>query len=172
MRNSLPKKYYKSIESIDYDLLKKNNIKCLIFDLDNTISPTDKNVVSKEKVELFKKINKEFIIYILSNNNHKTRLDEVSNIIGVKYISFALKPLSKGFRKIKKLENIKYNEMCVIGDQIVTDIIGGNRLGILTILVDPIGEDLKITSVNRKIEKVIIKNLKKKGLFKKGDYYE
>ena len=172
MRNSLPKKYYKSIESIDYDLLKKNNIKCLIFDLDNTISPTDKNVVSKEKVELFKRINKEFIIYILSNNNHKTRLDEVSNIIGVKYISFALKPLSKGFRKIKKLENIEYNEMCVIGDQIVTDIIGGNRLGILTILVDPIGEDLKITSVNRKIEKVIIKNLKKKGLFKKGDYYE
>ena len=55
----------------------------------------------------------------------------------------------------------------------VTDVLAGNRYGIKTILVDPLGKkDLKITSLNRKIESTIIKHYKKKGLFERGKYYE
>ena len=63
--------------------------------------------------------------------------------------------------------------MCIIGDQIVTDILAGNRYKIKTILVDPLGEkDLKITGLNRKIEAIIVKRYEKKGIFERGEYYE
>ena len=55
----------------------------------------------------------------------------------------------------------------------VTDVLAGNRYNIKTILVDPLGKkDLKITSLNRKVESRIIKHYKKKGLFERGKYYE
>ena len=168
---SLPKKYYKNVLSVDYDKLKKDGIKCLIFDLDNTLAPANSNEVSKEIINKIKSLKKSFTVYILSNNSHRERLDTVSNALNIKYVPLAAKPSTRGFKKIKKLENLKYEDMCMIGDQIVTDIIGGNRAGVLTILVDPLGEDLKVTFMNRKVESIIIKRLTKKGLFKKGDYY-
>ena len=61
----------------------------------------------------------------------------------------------------------------MIGDQIVTDVLAGNRFKIMTILVDPLGEkDLKITGLNRKIEEKIVKRYEKRGLFERGKYYE
>ncbi len=172
MKKSIPKRYYKNVLSIDFDKLKKDGIKCLIFDLDNTLAPAQSDKVSKEVINKIKSLKKIFTIYILSNNSHLERLESVSKILGIKYVPLAAKPFKKGFKKIKNMEQISYKEMCMIGDQIVTDIIGGNRAGTFTILVDPLGKDLKVTFVNRKIEKVIIKILTKKGLFKKGDYYE
>ena len=62
--------------------------------------------------------------------------------------------------------------MCIIGDQIVTDVLAGKRFHIKTILVDPLGEkDLKITGLNRKIEAKIVKRYEKRGLFERGKYY-
>ena len=63
--------------------------------------------------------------------------------------------------------------MCVIGDQLMTDIFGGNRYKCFTILVDPLGKkDLKVTFVNRFIENRIINHLSKKGILERGKYYE
>ena len=62
--------------------------------------------------------------------------------------------------------------MVMIGDQIVTDILSGNKFKIMTILVDPLGKkDLKITGLNRAIETKIIKYYNKRGLFERGKYY-
>ena len=62
--------------------------------------------------------------------------------------------------------------MCMIGDQIVTDVLAGNRFRIMTVLVDPLGDaDLKITGLNRKIEAKIIKKYTKAGIFERGKYY-
>ena len=60
----------------------------------------------------------------------------------------------------------------MIGDQLMTDVFGGNRFGCYTILVDPLGKkDLKITSLNRTLEKMVIKKLSKKGILERGKYY-
>jgi hypothetical protein len=173
MKVVIPSIYKKTIFDIDYNSLKEMGIKCLIFDLDNTLTKIDNNIPSDETVKLVKKLKKDFQLYILTNNNNKERLDEVSNNLDIPYVSFALKPSKIGFKKILKKVGVKENEVCVIGDQIVTDIIGGNRLKSTTILVDPLGvKDLKITSFNRFVEKKIIKKLEKKKLFKKGEYYD
>ena len=112
-----------------------------------------------------------FKVFIVSNNTSKNRLDKVSDALKIDYISFALKPFSFGFNKIiKKGYNCK--EMCIIGDQIMTDVLGGNRLNIFTVLVEPINKkELKVTSFNRFLERRKLVKLEKLGLFKKGEFY-
>ena len=74
---------------------------------------------------------------------------------------------------MKNKYNVKYNEIAILGDQLLTDIIGGNKLGIKTILVDPISkEDGIFTILNRRKEKKILSELQDKNLFKKGRYYD
>ena len=83
-----------------------------------------------------------------------------------------MKPSIRSLIVIKNKFKLKKKEMCIIGDQIVTDILAGNRYRIKTILVDPLGEkDLKITGLNRKIEAKIVKKYEKRGLFERGKYY-
>ena len=69
---------------------------------------------------------------------------------------FAKKPSKKGFLEIQKELNLKLEEIGVVGDQIFTDIIGGNRCKMFTILVEPVDKkDLLITAWKRPIEEMI-----------------
>ena len=61
--------------------------------------------------------------------------------------------------------------MCIIGDQLITDVLAGNRYHIQTVLVNPLGTDHKVTGITRLIENIIIHNYQKKGLFERGKYY-
>lgn len=172
MKKFIPNSYYKSIYDIDYDKLAAINIRCIIFDLDNTLALINEETPPQRVVDFIAKLNKRFDTYILSNNNKK-RIKKYCERFGVTFVSFAMKPLSKGFREIKKIKNYSKNEMCMVGDQLMTDILGGNNFGCYTILVDPLGDkDLKITNVNRAIEKSLIKKLAKKGQLERGKYYE
>jgi len=163
-----PNLYYKSIFDINYDRLKKDNIKVLIFDLDNTIVTVDNDIPTNEVVKLFKKVSRDFKVFIASNNL-KERVRKIGNYLDV----HAFYSVSKPSKKIKKLLQNKYDvemsEVAIIGDQIMTDIFMGNRLGALTVLVDPLGEkDLKITFFNRTVEKIVMKKIN----LKRGEYYE
>ena len=163
-----PKRYYKSIFDINYDKLKDNNIKAIIFDLDNTIIKVDEDVPSDSVVELFTKLSKEFKIFIASNNK-KERVRRIGKYMNVHAFYSVVKPTKKIKKLLLNKYDVKMNEVAIIGDQIVTDIFMGNRLNMLTILVDPIGErDLKVTFFNRWLERRIMKMIK----FKRGNYYE
>lgn len=172
MKKYIPSMYKKDIFNINYKKLKNIGIKCLIFDLDNTIALIDSKIISKEVRNLFTELKKDFNIIIISNNT-KNRISTYCNPIDIWFVSFALKPLTHGFRKVRKKLNYKKEEMCMIGDQIMTDILGGNRYGIFTILVDPLGEkDLKVTSINRFFERKILKRLGQMKVLERGKYYE
>ncbi|MDD6879233.1 MAG: YqeG family HAD IIIA-type phosphatase [bacterium] len=171
MNKFIPNDYKKNIFDINYEQLKKNNIKCLVFDLDNTIGLIDEMIISENSLNLLNKLKNDFIVVIISNNTSK-RISKFCSE-DIEYVTFAMKPLPKGFNKIKKKYNLKNNEMCIIGDQLMTDIIGANMFGAYSILVDPLGEkDLKITAINRYIENKIIKKLSKKNILERGKYYE
>lgn len=173
MYKYIPKMYKKSIFDINYDKLKNKNIKCLIFDLDNTLLLMEKTIPDKKVCHLIRKLKKDFKVYILSNNTNRERLNRVGNALGIDYVLFAMKPFSHGFKKIIKKTSLSNKEICIIGDQMMTDILGGNKLGIYTILVEPLStKDLKITSFNRFLESKKILKLEKMGLFKRGEFYE
>lgn len=164
--------YYKNIYDINYSKLKKAGIKYLVYDLDNTLGLITEKNCPKESVELIKKLKKDFKVYIISNNTKK-RLTPYLNELGIEGVWWSMKPFTRGLRKLLKNNNLKKSEMVIIGDQLVTDILAGNRFGIRTVLVDPLGiKDLKITSLNRLIEKEIIKYYRKRGIFERGKYYE
>lgn len=168
----IPKMYRKNIFDIDYKLLKEKKIRCIIFDLDNTLLIFDEKKISNKTIGLIKKLKKDFDIVIMSNN-FKGRISKICDCLDVDYVSFALKPLSKGFNEVKKRYKYEEREICIIGDQLISDVLGGNKANIMTILVDPLSnDDLKITKINRVIEKYILKRLKKINALERGKYYE
>ena len=167
MKVFIPKKYQKDIFSIDYQYLKDNGYKLIIFDLDNTIGLVKDKVCKKETVEFLNNLNKLMPV-VIASNSLKKRVSSFCSQINCDKMYFSLKPSLKILRKIKKKYQIDYSQMVIIGDQLLTDIICGNRRGLLTILVDQLGSyDLKKTRINRKIEKII----KRKYKIQKGVYY-
>ncbi len=116
------------------------------------------------------KLKKEFTVILISNNT-KGRVAKVAEHLQVDYISLAMIPSTSGLSRIKRKYGFEKSQMAMIGDQLFTDIVAGNRYGILTILVDPTAkEDLKITSLNRKLEAYV---MNKKGTrLKRGKFYE
>lgn len=167
-----PTIYNKDIFSINYDKLKEKGITCLVFDLDNTLGLIDNKKCPRKTKKLLKDLKKDFLILICSNNTGK-RLKPYLKDLGIGGVAWSMKPSTRGLRKIKHNYHLKKKEMCMIGDQIVTDVLAGNRFKIMTILVDPLGDaDLKITGLNRKIEAKIIKKYTEAGIFERGKYYE
>ena len=168
----IPKIYKKNIFDIDYDILKRKGIKCIIFDLDNTIAIFDEKKITTKTKELLTKLQHDFKVVIMTNN-FKRRVSWLCKELDVEFVSFSLKPFKRGFRKVQKQYNYDKCEMCVVGDQLLTDIIGGNNFGIMTILVDPISKrDLSVTKINRILENKIFNTLKDEGILERGKYYE
>ncbi len=160
--NLYPNEYVTRVEDISIEFLKENNIKALILDVDNTLINYAQKM-EETVVEWAKNMLKnEIQLYILSNTNNKKKILNISGRLGIKYIYFAKKPLKSGFLKIQKELDIPFENIAVVGDQIFTDIIGGNRCKMFTILVDPIEvKEFWYTAFKRPIEKRIIENYKK-----------
>lgn len=172
IKRFLPDVYQESIFTINYDKLKKNGIKCLLFDLDNTISPAKEVVLCEKTKKLFDRLKKDFKIVLFSNNFRK-RVSKFGDYYSVDIACISLKPFTYKYRYILKKYNLKKTEVAAIGDQLLTDIQGGNKMGLKTILVNPLSEvDETETWLNRQIEKRIFSVFKKKNYLKKGKYYD
>jgi len=168
----VPDVYQKSIFDINYKKLKKKGIKCLLFDLDNTIAPYTVTVPDNKIKDLFAELEDDFKVIIMSNSG-KDRLRPFKEKLNVDVAVRSRKPLKKKYKKIMALYNFKDNEIACIGDQIMTDIFGGNRMGFTTVLVNPIGPIEPITTkFNRIFERMILKSFSDKGILEKGKYYE
>ena len=158
-----PKLYCKNILEVTPEILKENNIKALILDVDNTLLDFDLKIV--DGLEDWGKTMKENGIkcIILSNSNKETKVKMVADLLGIEYIKFAMKPLKRGFKMAQKKLEIPNENIAAIGDQIFTDVIGANRSKMFSILVKPLAEkDLWMTRVKRPIENLVIKNYLKK----------
>ena len=165
-----PDKYYKDIYSIDYKKLKKDNIRYLLFDLDNTIARSYDKLPPKEAIELFKKLQKEGFTTIIISNALPRRAKRYAEKLSSDYYYLSQKPNKKNYLKIIDKYKTNVDEMICIGDQIYTDIKGAKRLGIKSILVDYISKrESLLTIPNRLKEKVFIY---KKEVIKRGEYYE
>ena len=169
----VPDMYLKSVYDIDYAKLKKKGIKCIIFDLDNTLSAVNVDKPTKKIKDLIEDIKELNLRVLIVSNSPKKRVEPFKEGLNVDSAYFACKPLSIKYKKIMNMYKLKPTEIACVGDQLLTDIFGANRLDLLSILVNPIGNtDFTITKFNRSIEAFIYKKLEKKELLKKGKYYE
>lgn len=160
--NLKPNLYLTNVEEISIEILNKNNIKALILDVDNTLIDYYKFLSKEKTIWVQNLLNQGIKIYILSNTNKKEKVQNVANTLNLPFEYFAKKPSKKGFIKVQNILKLKPTEIAVVGDQIFTDVAGGNRCNMFTILVDPVTEkDYWYTAIKRPIENIIKKKLKK-----------
>ena len=173
MDKFIPDMYQKSIYHIDYDKLYEDGIRCLLFDLDNTCVPYKDREPNKKLKELFDNLRDDGFKVIIFSNASKKRISPFKKYLNVDCSASSRKPFSGKFLKIMKLFKYQLHEVAIVGDQLFTDIYGGNRVGIKTILVNPMSKDDAFgTKFFRYLENRKFKKMKKSGILVKGKYYE
>ncbi|WP_405101065.1 YqeG family HAD IIIA-type phosphatase [Oceanobacillus sp. FSL H7-0719] len=160
----LPNENVKSIFDIQPEVLKERGIKGIITDLDNTLVAWDVKNATPEVTQWFESMKSHDIKITIISNNNMERVKVFSDPLGTPYVYSARKPLGRAFKKVANEMELNQDEIVVVGDQLLTDVLGGNSAGFYTILVVPIVQsDAKITQFNRKIERMILNYFKRKG---------
>ncbi len=173
IENFVPDIYEKSIYYINYEKLYKKGIRCILFDVDNTITPSHVNKPTKKLKRLFDTLKDMGFKLIIVSNAPKYRVEPFKNELCVDACAFSLKPNKNKYIRIMNKFKYKSSEIAAVGDQLLTDIYGANKLDITSILVNPLSSrDYSITIINRIIEKFIYDRLNKKDLLIRGKYYE
>lgn len=126
------------VQDIDLDFLRRRNIKGVLLDIDNTLVPMHVKEADENAVRWIERLKSEgFKVCIVSNASHK-RVIKFNERLKVYAFHRASKPGTKIFLEALRLMDIRPEEAAMVGDQIFTDIYGGNRLNMYTILVNPI----------------------------------
>ena len=161
MEKFKPTYMIESVEKIPFVLLERDNIKGLIFDVDNTISTMGKGITEASYEWIKEAKNLGYKICILSNSVNQRKVKKIMSDLDVMGLCFARKPSTKGFEMALNLLDLKKDQVVMIGDQIFTDVWGANRFGIKSILVKPINKkEGPFTLIKRPFEKIVLKKLK------------
>lgn len=161
----IPTWHAKSYKDIDVKKLVKEKCKLLFCDLDNTLASPYQEKADQDVINFVESLKKEGINIVLLSNNHEKRVKTFALDLNITYLYEVKKP--KIFKLEKFLENSCYNkdEIISIGDQIMTDVLCANRLGVRVILVDKLTKkDEPITFFPRLIDKIVRRKLKRKKL--------
>ncbi|MGE5701473.1 MAG: YqeG family HAD IIIA-type phosphatase, partial [Clostridia bacterium] len=134
----MPNQYVESVFSITVDRLHKQNIRAIITDLDNTLVEWDRVEATPEVMAWIEQMRKSGIQVTILSNNRRERVERFCQPLGVQYIWGAKKPTRNAFLRAVKEMNVSIEETVVVGDQLFTDVLGGNLLGFHTILVVPV----------------------------------
>ena len=170
LKKFLPDEHVKSILDIQPEELKERGIKGIITDLDNTLVEWDRPNATPELIKWFEQIKKHNILVTIVSNNNELRVKEFSDPLQIPFIFRARKPMARAFNKALAEMKIKKEEAVVIGDQLLTDVLGGNRGGFHTILVVPVAQtDGFFTKFNRFTERRIMNWFRKKGMIQWED---
>lgn len=154
-----PDLYLSTVQAIDFEALRARGIRALLVDLDNTLLPRDTNVVTDEAKAWAETLRGAgFAVCLVSNNWHE-RVHAVASELGFGMVDKALKPLPFAFRRGLGLLGVSADETAVVGDQLFTDVLGGNALGMFTVLVRPLSStDLPHTLLLRKLEALVLRD--------------
>jgi uncharacterized protein len=170
LKQFLPNEHVKSILDIKAADLKSKGIKGIITDLDNTLVEWDRPNATPQLIKWFNEMKEHNILVTIVSNNNETRVKAFSDPLHIPFIFRAKKPFMPAFKKALAQMGIKKEEAVVIGDQLLTDVLGGNRSGFHTILVVPVAQtDGLATKFNRFVERRILNWFRKKGMLQWED---
>ncbi len=151
-----------SIYSITPEQLEKNNIKAVLTDLDNTLIAWDHPEATEESILWIERMEAAGIPVVILSNNSGDRVQKVADYLSLEYIPRGLKPSRRGFRKAEEILNLPKEQVVMVGDQVLTDVLGANRFGMRNVLVKPIMEsDAWNTKFNRFVELRVMRALMK-----------
>lgn len=158
-----PRLYVNSVQQIDLEALWLAGIKGIIVDLDNTLVPWNEDAEYPEAVAWLAKVKDAGFKVCIVSNNRPRRAQTLAGTFDVPFIWQAVKPRRRAFRKAMRMMELSSSQTAVVGDQVFTDILGGNRLCLYTILVRPLKKQEFIgTRLVRQVEKIVLYLLRKR----------
>ena len=136
----VPDRLYADYTAITPQMLQSWGIRLLLCDLDYTLAPRsvarpDKQVLAW--VQAMKDASIE--VMILSNNRSSARVEEFCKDMGITYVGHAGKPAKRGYREAMAKAGVTEEETAMLGDKLLTDVLGARRSGVLALMVEPLG---------------------------------
>ena len=155
-----PKEIIDKYDEFDIDRLRSDGFNTILLDVDNTITPYFVKFPDEKAKEFVKRLKDNGFEVIVFSNNKEKRVKEIAESIDCVHYSWAFKPLPFKFNKVIKDKKLDRKKVICMGDQLLTDTLGGNTARVYTIYVKPISEkDSFTTAINRKAERFIFKNI-------------
>lgn len=165
----LPTVSTKGLLDITPDLLRKMKVKAILLDVDNTLSHHDSQIPFDGAIAWTKQMQAEGFQCIIVSNNTQERITPFAKIFDLPFIWRACKPLPIGYQKAAKRLGVKCKESVIIGDQVFTDIIGANLIGMKSILLEPAEEEHGWSfRIRRNLEVAVRQKAKDKGIYLKS----
>ncbi len=161
----MPDQYVSSLADIDFADLGMDNIEAIICDLDNTLIPWGSEEISSQTVQWLQDVRARRIKVAVVSNAMSNRVKRMGERLNVPAIPGATKPRRRGYRRALQMLEVPPERAAVVGDQLFTDVVGGNRLGMHTILVVPLSSrDFPVTKIIRVVERWALAYLGRYGL--------
>ena len=163
MKKLLPDYLVANVSKLDEEFYKSHNIEAAVFDIDNTLVAHTEPEPPQNVLDYFEFLKSIGIKYGIVSNNSVERVESFCKNLGVPYYGKALKPRKKYLKRVLKDLNVNPKNAVLVGDQIFTDIYGGNRMKMLSVMVTAVGVDeTGFVFFKRKFEKIILEKNKSK----------
>jgi HAD superfamily phosphatase (TIGR01668 family) len=140
-------------------------IEATLLDLDNTLVGWQRSDLSDNVLEWLRRLrNAGMQLYLVSNTRYGRRLEHLSTELEIPFVRRAWKPRRRGFLAAMEAMGVSPERTAMIGDQMFTDVLGGNRLGLYTIMVRPMARhEFAGTRISRMLERVLLAWFRKRG---------
>lgn len=172
LRNLVPDLILNSVADLDLDMLEGRGVEALLVDLDNTLCRWKREEVSETCDLWVARARERFRMCIVSNSIHPQRLKRVADRLGIAHVGrwgLGRKPCAGGIRAALKLTDAAPEQAAMVGDQIMTDVLGGNRMGLFTVWVKPLSSgEFAGTKPARLIETLLIPGFRRRGMLPEG----
>lgn len=160
-----------SLYTLDLDSLAQRGIRGLMVDLDNTLVAYKNRDVTDEAVAWVQDAQAHGFRICITSNARTARVRHFAEALAIPGIPNAAKPVSRPFRKAMRILQTAPEQSAIIGDQLFTDVLGGNRVGVHTVLVNPLSTvELGATKVMRRLERRAWRRLLQKGMLSEADW--
>ncbi len=136
------------VTSLTPELIKKHNLKGLVLDVDETLVPWNEKELSPDLVNWVNTVRQVVDLWLVSNNLSQTRISAIASDLNIPYIFGAAKPSRRKLRQAVEAMKHPTEQVAMVGDRLFTDVLAGNRLGMFTILVEPMEELGKTRSLS------------------------
>ncbi|NEP48150.1 MAG: YqeG family HAD IIIA-type phosphatase [Moorea sp. SIO3C2] len=127
-----------SILELTPDILQQYQLSGLVLDVDQTLIPVTKSRVSGEIERWVEQTRAMVSLWLVSNNLSENRISRIASSLDLPYIYGARKPSRRKLKIAVDAMNLPIDQVAMVGDRLFTDVLAGNRLGMFTILVEPI----------------------------------
>ncbi|MEI7575445.1 MAG: YqeG family HAD IIIA-type phosphatase [Armatimonadota bacterium] len=166
LRRFCPSQAVHRLQDVSLEELWEAGKRLILLDVDHTIVKWGEEEFSPEVVAWIGEAKaKGFQLRILSNTRHPQRLARLSAKIDIPTKNGKFKPSPEMYMEALQETGIGADHAVMIGDQIMTDILGANRSGIDSIWLEKMeGPEFFGTKFNRVIERVIMLFLYRRSL--------